>query len=200
MPAMCKNSLPIYSNLLEADYAQIPPLSLDELRSFIYETIENWEKGNCLTAADLTAALNYMKYNITSAGIKYLSNQEIPICYFSKVVPKSADMLQILLAIEGIKSCHMPITQTPAGSFDREFDDTYKILIFTIPQYNHLHSFKEFLRIIQTKKLNILVGGNVFYLKPSLKLNFSNCVFPDSIKDILLLINKINSSASEVKV
>ncbi|MFA5439421.1 hypothetical protein [Dehalococcoides sp.] len=200
MPAMCKNSLPIYSNLLEADYAQMPPLSWDELRSFAYQTVENWERGNCLSAADLTAALNFMKYNIPSADIKYVSNREIPICYFSHVVPKSADMLQILLAVEGIKSCQMPIVQASDGYFDLELDDNHKILIFTIPQYNHLNSFKEFLKIIQAKKLNILVGGNVFYLKPSLKLDFSNCIFPNNIKDILPLINKINSSASEEKV
>ncbi|KSV18332.1 hypothetical protein DA01_02595 [Dehalococcoides mccartyi] len=200
MPAMCKNSLPLYANLLEADYTQVPALSWDELRNFTYSTIEKWEEGNCLSAADLTAALEFIKYNIPLAGIKYLDNPAIPICYFSKVIPKSAEVLQSLLQIEGIKSYQMPILQKPDGSLDLELDDRHKILIVTIPQYNHLNSFKNFLQVMQPKKLTILAGGNVFYLKPSLKLNFGSCIFPENIKDIIWLINKINPAASEEKV
>lgn len=193
MPATCKGSIPVYSDLLDADFSSMPPLSISELQILICDVITKWGKENTVSPAELSAALKLVKYSIAKLDIQYKDTKIIPVGYFSDVVPLSAEMIQLFLNVFSIRSQKLALGKSFDSLFNKTYKDNPRIIVLTLPQYNHLKVFSNFLQVVQNKNINIIVGGNIFLLKPELTLNFSECIFPNSILDILPAIERIDN-------
>ncbi|APV45313.1 hypothetical protein Dform_02000 [Dehalogenimonas formicexedens] len=178
MPATSVNRIQFYNDLLEKDFNAERIYSSEELLATVCDLTTQWEAGN-VNAAELNAALKFVNHGLSLIASHHLSETVIPICYFSEFIPKSVELIYLLLTLSGFRA-------RPTSILNPERQKTEfingRFIVVTLPQYNHIILLDRFLKLLRGKDIRVLLGGNIFILKPELMDNYlSSCNFPPSI-------------------
>lgn len=189
------------SNILEkisnSDYNSMEELvegsdrySIDEIRIYLDYVVESW-RANKITIAAMNSAFKfvYMYLARPDIQINFKNQIEIPICYYSPFLILSASFLYSYLKTLCFAVELFPLSTTCRHL--KEFIDknSPRMIIFTISQFLDIEALKKIIPYLHKRNLKIFVGGIPFVYNKNLKQEFPDCIFPEDIAELALLLN-----------
>jgi len=194
---MSENGLNILmKRIINSDYISMEELikdsdsyPIDEIHIFLDHIIAKWE-ANELTPAAINALLRFVHLYIDQPNIqiRYINRTPIPICYFTPYLPMCASLLYSFL-----KTLFFTVELFPLGKTDqdlKEYTEKMKppVIIFTISHFLHVETLKHLVPYLQNGDLKIVIGGIPFVYDKSMKQGFPDCVFPEDLTELTLLL------------
>jgi len=185
--------------IVKADYISMEELikgsdrfSIDEIHVFLNRIIAAWE-AHKLTQAAVYALLKfvYMYLNQPHIHINFKNRIPIPICYFSPYLIPSASLLYSYLKTLSFAVVLFSLEKTDQHL--KEFIEKKKpqAAVFTVSQFLHVEPLKDLVPYLHDRDLEIFVGGIPFVYDESLKKQFSDCIFPQDLTELALLLKNL---------
>jgi hypothetical protein len=188
----------VMRRIIDSDYGSLEELvagcgtySIDEIHAFLDHVITTWA-ANELTPAAMYGLLKFIHMYLDQSRIhiSFKNRPPIPICCFSSFLPSGAFLLHSYLKSLSFAVALFPLAET--GHHLREFIEKEEppAVIFTISQFLHVHPLGRLVPYAHDRNVKIFVGGIPFVYDQSLKQAFPGCIFPRSLTQLGLLLEK----------
>jgi ABC-type molybdate transport system substrate-binding protein len=183
--------------IISSDYRTIEDLveksdkfSLDEVRDYLDHTLEMWRE-NKITLAAMNAVFKFAYMYLERPDIRIATKNQklIPIGYYSSFKHLSALFLYLYLKSLGFSVKLFPLNTTDKHLKEYIEKNKPTIIIFTLWQFIDLEDLKKLIPYLHKKNLKIYIGGIPFVYNKNLKLDFPDCIFPEDIDELVLLLN-----------
>jgi hypothetical protein len=187
--------------ILKSDYDNFHDLvrrsgiySKEQLQETLETIMGEWE-NNRITLAVLNAKIKFIYSYLEQKkiSITFKNQTPFPIGFFSSFLRLNAAYLYSYLNTKCINVRLFKLSEEKGA-----FKDFIKLnkpyySIFTLSQFHYIDYLKHLIPFLFNQNIKIILGGKVFEYDEQLRSEFPNCIFPNSIDELIALLNhKVN--------